>query len=110
MAFRRISSIVVLALAIASLLWVFAERQPKRAQVGRQAPAQRSFLTVIPVGKPVPIRTPLGLPPVPVPKGNPPTVETIALGRKLYDDPILSADKLCRLRHLPQSEVRIHGW
>src|SRR3954470_6971654 len=35
---------------------------------------------------------PLGLPPVPVPEDNPPTVETIALGRRLYYDPRLSAD------------------
>src|SRR5215467_2565184 len=48
--------------------------------------------SVMPVGKTVVIPTPLGLPPVPIPKDNPPTAETIALGRKLYYDPALSLD------------------
>jgi cytochrome c peroxidase len=48
---------------------------------------------VRPVGKPVHIVAPLGLPPVPIPADNPPTAETIALGRRLYYDPILSVDK-----------------
>jgi cytochrome c peroxidase len=46
----------------------------------------------MPVGEPVTIAAPLGLPPVPVPADNPPTANTIALGRSLYYDPILSAD------------------
>lgn len=48
--------------------------------------------SVMPVGKTVVIPTPLGLPPVPIPKDNPPTAETIALGRRLYYDPVLSVD------------------
>jgi len=40
----------------------------------------------------VEIKPPLGLPPVPVPPDNPPTAETIALGRKLFFDKRLSAD------------------
>ena len=47
---------------------------------------------VRPVGKPVEIKVPLGLPPVPIPPDNPPTAETIALGRRLYYDPQLSSD------------------
>lgn len=47
---------------------------------------------VMPVGKPVAIKAPLGLPPVPIPADNPPTAETIALGRRLYYDPGLSID------------------
>ncbi|MGA8153229.1 MAG: cytochrome c peroxidase [Terriglobales bacterium] len=47
---------------------------------------------VMPIGKPVQIKAPLGLPPVPIPPDNPPTAETIALGRRLYYDPILSVD------------------
>lgn len=43
-----------------------------------------------PIGKVVTIEAPLGLPPVPIPADNPPTVETIALGRKLFYDPRLS--------------------
>lgn len=46
----------------------------------------------IPIGQPVTIPTPLGLPPVPVPADNPPTRETIELGRRLFFDPILSKD------------------
>jgi len=48
--------------------------------------------SILPIGKPVTIPVPLGLPPVPIPKDNPPTVETIALGRRLYYDPVLSLD------------------
>jgi cytochrome c peroxidase len=43
-----------------------------------------------PIGRALTIQTPLGLPPVPVPADNPPTTETVALGRMLYYDPILS--------------------
>jgi cytochrome c peroxidase len=57
-----------------------------------------------PIGKPVEIKAPLGLPPIPTPADNPPTVETIALGRRLYYDPILSSDKTvsCATCHDPR--------
>ncbi|MCX6622151.1 MAG: cytochrome-c peroxidase [Acidobacteria bacterium] len=45
-----------------------------------------------PLGTAVEIHAPLGLPPVPIPNDNPPTVETVALGRKLFYDVRLSAD------------------
>lgn len=59
---------------------------------------------LLPTGKPVQIKAPLGLPPVPVPADNPPTAETIALGRRLYYDPILSQDGSvsCATCHSPQ--------
>jgi len=59
---------------------------------------------VMPIGKPVHIKAPLGLPPVPIPPDNPPTAETIALGRRLYYDPVLSADNSlsCASCHSPQ--------
>jgi cytochrome c peroxidase len=47
---------------------------------------------VLPVGKRVSIKAPLGLPPVTLPPDNPPTAETIALGRRLFYDPALSGD------------------
>jgi cytochrome c peroxidase len=52
----------------------------------------------------VKIKTPLGLPPVPIPADNPPTAETIALGRRLYYDPILSVDNTiaCATCHSPE--------
>ena len=43
-------------------------------------------------GTVVAIEAPLGLPPVPIPADNPPTQESIALGRKLFFDARLSAD------------------
>jgi len=46
----------------------------------------------MPVGATLTIKAPLGLPPVPIPADNPPTADTIALGRRLYYDPVLSAD------------------
>ncbi|MBM3811481.1 MAG: c-type cytochrome [Acidimicrobiia bacterium] len=45
-----------------------------------------------PIGTVIEIKAPLGLPPVPVPADNPPTAETIALGRRLYYDKGLSVD------------------
>ena len=45
-----------------------------------------------PAGTPVSIVAPLGLPPVPIPPGNPPTAATIALGRRLFYDTHLSKD------------------
>ena len=46
-----------------------------------------------PLGKTISIPAPLGLPPVPYPAHNPPTVETVSLGQRLYFDTSLSADK-----------------
>jgi cytochrome c peroxidase len=59
---------------------------------------------VMPIGKPVQIKVPLGLPPVVIPADNPPTAETIALGRRLFYDPILSLDRSvsCASCHSPQ--------
>jgi cytochrome c peroxidase len=58
-----------------------------------------------PTGKPVSIVAPLGLPPVPIPAGNPPTAETIGLGKKLYFSPVLSVDGSlsCATCHNPES-------
>jgi cytochrome c peroxidase len=55
------------------------------------------------IGTPVTIKAPLGLPPVPIPSDNPLTVEKIGLGRRLYYDPALSADKTvsCATCHHP---------
>jgi len=59
--------------------------------------------TAVPIGIPVEIRSPLGLPPVPVPRDNPPTAESIALGRRLFFDPRLSVDNTvsCASCHKP---------
>jgi cytochrome c peroxidase len=54
--------------------------------------ASPARVTKIPKGEPVLIDAPLGLPPVPVPADNPPTRETIALGKKLFFSTLLSAD------------------
>ena len=58
-----------------------------------------------PIGTPIQITAPLGLPPVPIPADNPPTAETVALGRKLYYDPALSVDNTvsCATCHSPQT-------
>lgn len=59
----------------------------------------------MPIGKPVAIPAPLGLPPVPVPADNPPTAETIALGRKLFHDKSFSRDNTiaCASCHDPKT-------
>ena len=57
----------------------------------------------VPRGTPVQLQAPLGLPPVTIPATNPPTAESIALGRRLYYDPILSVDNTvaCATCHHP---------
>jgi cytochrome c peroxidase len=59
---------------------------------------------IMPVGNIIQIKAPLGLPPVPIPQDNPPTEETIALGRRLYYDPQLSVDGTisCATCHAPE--------
>jgi len=58
---------------------------------------------LVPIGETVEIVAPLGLPPVPVAFDNMPTLDSIALGRKLYYDPILSVDNTiaCASCHSP---------
>lgn len=57
-----------------------------------------------PIGKVTTIDVPLGLPPMAIPADNPATIETIALGRKLFYDPRLSADDTvsCAFCHNPE--------
>lgn len=66
------------------------------------AKAQKITLSA---GNAVTLKVPLGLPPVPIPADNPITAEKIALGRKLYYDPILSVDNTiaCASCHGPAS-------
>lgn len=68
-------------------------------------PADQGNSSVMPSGKPLQIKVPLGLPPLPIPADNPPTAETVALGRQLYYDPVLSGDNTisCASCHSPQS-------
>jgi cytochrome c peroxidase len=64
---------------------------------------KESELPVRPVGHPVQLHLPLGLPPLPVPDDNPETVEAIALGRKLFYDSHLSSGNTmsCATCHNP---------
>ena len=57
----------------------------------------------VPIGHVVQIPAPLGLPPVPIAADNPPTEETIALGRRLYYDTALSVNSTvsCASCHMP---------
>jgi cytochrome c peroxidase len=56
------------------------------------------------VGTRVQIDAPLGLPAVPIPADNPPTADSIALGRKLFFDARLSGDNTvsCATCHNPE--------
>ena len=58
-----------------------------------------------PIGAVISIPAPMGLPPVPVPADNPPTAETVALGRRLYYDKHLSIDNTvsCATCHSPSA-------
>jgi cytochrome c peroxidase len=64
----------------------------------------RQSVSARPLGAVVQISVPLGLPPVPIPSDNPPTAETIALGRKLFYDTRLSKDNSvsCASCHNPE--------
>jgi cytochrome c peroxidase len=54
--------------------------------------SRRQAVNEKPIGSAVEIQAPLGLPPVPVPPGNPETAESVALGRRLFYETKLSAD------------------
>lgn len=66
-------------------------------------PTASSQASERPVGQPVAIHSPLGLPPVPIPRDNPPTAATIALGRRLFYEVKLSGDSTlaCASCHNP---------
>jgi cytochrome c peroxidase len=68
------------------------------------ASAQTAAGLGLPVGETIQIKAPLGLPPVPIPADNPPTADTVALGRRLYYDLQLSVDGTisCASCHAPQ--------
>jgi len=93
MRWGRIIAIGVILIAAGIAWWIY--RALKRE------PAPEALIK--PIGTPVQITAPSGLPPVPIPPDNPPTVETVALGRKLYYDTILSVDKTtaCSTCHSP---------
>lgn len=68
-------------------------------------PGRISDERVRPVGRPIQLSAPpLGLPPVPVPLDNPPTLKTVALGRELFFDKRLSSNNSisCSSCHDPQ--------
>lgn len=69
---------------------------------GRRRPVV-SAAAVRPLGAPVEVAAPLGLPPLPVPADNPPTAASVALGRRLFFDPKLSSDNTlsCASCHNP---------
>ena len=60
----------------------------------------------VPIGQRIEIKPPLGLPAVPIPSDNPPTADSIALGRKLFYDVRLSSDNsiACASCHAPQMD------
>ena len=66
-----------------------------RTAAGQDIPAGQSILY---------IRAPLGLPPFPIRADNPPTAARVALGHRLFFDPILSGNNKtsCANCHKPQ--------
>jgi cytochrome c peroxidase len=92
---------IAAALVCASAAWLLAPGSPI-ALAGQPTPK--------PAGIPITIKAPLGLPPVPIPADNPPTAETIALGRRLYYDTALSVDNTvsCATCHSPSMGFTDH--
>lgn len=88
----RILRVVSIALLTISAALLVLSASHLNTVLGTAFAADQPSATIKPIGKPIAIKAPLGLPPVPIPADNPPTAETIALGRRLYYDPILSAD------------------
>ena len=86
---RRILSTLLFFSCLGTVLFAYNANEPQ--------------LSARPIGKPITIPTPLGLPPVPIPADNPPTAETVELGRQLYFEPDLSADGIvfCSNCHSP---------
>ena len=81
MSYRKVLMLRTLVVAVsAGALWLSCAPEPE------PPPA------ATPVGAAIGIAAPLGLPTVPIPADNPPTAETISLGRRLYYDPALSVD------------------
>ncbi len=87
------NALIVIFLVVVVIAIAFLLQKPRL----ERAPAK-------PIGAKVEIKAPLGLPPVPVPADNPPTTETIALGRRLYYDKALSVDNTvsCATCHGPE--------
>ncbi len=86
---------MIVVLVVLSSVLISCTRQPAPAP---ERPAAK------PIGAVIEIKSPLGLPPVPIPADNPPTAETVALGRKLYYDTGLSIDNTvsCASCHDPK--------
>ncbi len=98
---RRIASYGV-ALFLLSTSGLDGDSVPLRARSrGSAVPPARP---AIPIGQPIAIVAPLGLPPVPIPKDNPLTRETVFLGRKLFFDKLFSRDNTvsCASCHDPR--------
>ncbi len=95
MSTRKILLALAFLLAVVAAVWMNRRQGEEQKQEARPA---------VPIGAPVQIAAPLGLPPVPIPADNPPTAETIALGRRLYYDPQLSVDNTiaCASCHHPK--------
>jgi cytochrome c peroxidase len=93
---RRIAFGPLLSFSILASVWVVSHSLVVQANSNETSG--------LPTGKPTTIKAPLGLPPVPIPADNPPTVETVALGRRLYYDTSLSIDSTvsCATCHSPR--------
>lgn len=74
---RVLSAVLLLAVVVGLLIWYGSSEKAVSAR---------------PIGQRIDIPAPLGLPAVPFPADNPPTAETVALGRRIYYDTALSAD------------------
>jgi cytochrome c peroxidase len=96
---------IVILLSLAALAAAAAEESGLFAPPHARLAEPRSTAKAFPAGKPITIPTPLGLPPVPIPADNPPTAETIALGRKLFQEKLFSRDNSisCSTCHDPKT-------
>ena len=98
---RESCALAAIFLSAFAALWGQSALPMRARSRGAAIPPVRP---AFPIGTPIKIANPLGLPPVPIPADNPPTAETVALGRKLFFDPVLSRDNTvsCASCHDPK--------
>ncbi len=96
----RILAILVAVLVVIGLVVWYAQvaSEPRQTTI-----VVTGTPPATPIGKAIDVKAPLGLPPLPVPKDNPLTEETVALGRRLYYEKALSVDNTvsCASCHHP---------
>ena len=82
----------LIAASSLACLWIASLAGEAPIPIRARTRAAQAEASPKPIGKPLVVKAPLGLPPVPVPPDNPITTETVELGRKLFFEKRFSLD------------------